>query len=271
MPTMTEVREGTVASVDTWTKLTYLGGSTAIQDSTVPPWAHSIKQIAVTAGVDGAAAAGVIMVKFANATTHGDQIIAVLGHGNIGTTVGIAGCESVMDVDFGVVPGKALRVYGCYAGGDSGTPELGVTFTYSDKPGGHTYATRQAALTTADAWQSMNTEDGTTGVDDLIVQGPGIDQVICVAGYGSTTQEPQVAYVRLQGVAGSIEGNEHTFGCPSYVVSDGTLADTYINKANVFDVDIACPKAGTVRLQGMSSGATVTTDPEVAMTVAFRL
>lgn len=270
MPTLSEVREGTVGTADTFTKLTYLGSATASQDSVVPEWAHSIKQIAVSAGVDGAAVAGNVIVRFANATTHGNQTLALLSHGNIGTTVGIASVAGVYNVDIGVKPLANLEVYGCYAGGDSGTPELAVGYTFSDKPASHSYVTRQAALTTVDTWQTMNTENGTTAVNDPSTEGSKIEQVWTAAGYGSTTQEPQIALVRLQGIGRSIESNEHTFPCPSYVVSDGTLADTYCALANVYDTDIAC-KPGQFRIQGVSIGATVTTDPEVAATVCFRV
>ena len=269
MVTLTETREGVMAAVDSFTKLTGMAGLT-LQDSTVPHWARSIKEIGITAGIDGAAVCGVVGCKFAGATTHGDQIIYGLAHGNIGTTVGLAAADCVLPVDFGVTPGKNLEVYGVLAGGDSGSPEVGVTFTYSSAPAGHSYISREALCATADTFNELNTENGTTTVNSPMTQGKAIDQVLTMAGYGSTTQEPQVAYVRVRGVGGSIEGNEHTFGCTSYVVSDGTLADTFMSKCNIHNVDIPV-RPGAMIIEGVSSGATVTTDPEVACTVAFRL
>lgn len=270
MPTLSDVREGVCATADTYQKLTTQLGSSAVQDSVVPSWARSIREVSIGAGVDGAAAAGTIHVGFEGATTHGRQRIAMLGHGNIGTTVGIAGADCVRKVGFGVNPGGALEVSACFAGGDSGSPEAVVGWTYSSMPPTHQYITRQAAITTADAFTTMNTEDGTTAIADTLALGSHIDQVMTVAGFGSTTQEPQQAFVRLRGVGGSLEGNEHSFPCPSYVVSDGTLADCYINGTNVFETDIEC-HPGTIIIEGASSGATVTTDPEVACTIAFRL
>jgi hypothetical protein len=237
---------------------------------TVPTWAHSIKHIAITAGVDGAAGQGNILVKLSGATQFGDQILAMLGHSNIGTTVGIAGEKCQMDVDIPVIPGKALEIYGCYAGGDTGTPELGVGVTFSDKAGSHRYVTRNAAPGTADVYAILNTENGTTTVNDHITQGKKIDQVWVIASYGATTQEPLAVYARIQGVGGCIAGNEHVFCGPSFLVSDGTLADCAFFEPMKYDVDIACTP-GTVRVQAVSSGATITTDPEVSVTVVYQV
>ena len=259
-----------MAAVDSFTKLTGMAGLT-LQDSTVPRWARSIQDIGLTAGIDGAAVCGVVGCKFAGATTHGDQIIYGLAHGNIGTTVGLAAANGVIPgIGIGVVPGKNLEVYGVLAGGDSGTPELGVTFTYSDQPPTHSWISREALCATADTFNELNTENGTTTVNSPMTQGSAIDRVLTMAGYGSTTQEPQVAYVRIRGVGGSIDGNEHTFGATSYVVSDGTLADAFMSEACMFNTNIPV-RPGSMIIEGVSSGATVTTDPEVACSVAFRL
>jgi len=269
MPTQTDMREGTVGTVDSFTKLVGDGAGGTLQDITVPQWAHSIKHIAITAGVDGATGLGNVLVKLSGATQWGDQILAMLGHANIGTTVAIAGEKAQQDVDIPVNPGKALEIYGAYAGGDTGTPELGVCVTFSDKPGSHRYVTRQAAPGTADVWSTLNTENGATAVNDHITQGSKIDQVWVVAAYGATTQEPLAVYARIQGVGGCIAGNEHTFCGPSFLVSDGTLADGAMFEPMVYDVDIACT-AGTVRVQAVSSGATITVDPEVAVTICYQ-
>jgi hypothetical protein len=264
------MREGVVTGVDSFTKLTGDGAGGTLQDITVPTWANSIKHIAITAGVDGAAALGNILVKLSGATKFGDQILPMLGHSNIGTTVGIAGEKAQQDVDIPVIPGKSLELYGCFAGGDTGSPELGVQVTFSEKQGSHRYVTRQAAPTTADVWMTLNTENGTTAVNDHITQGSKIDQIWVVAAYGATTQEPLAVYARIQGVGGCIAGNEHTFCGPSYMVSDGTLADCALFEPMKYDVDIACTP-GTVRVQAVSSGATITTDPEVAVCVVYQV
>ena len=268
MPTQTDMREGTLATVDTFGKLTGDGAGGTLQDSTVPTWAHSIKQLAVCAGVDGAAGSGCIMVKLAGATMHGDQIFCVAGHGNIGTTVGCAMATTIYAVDIPVQPGKALEIYGAYAGGDTGTPELGVSVTYSDQPGRHAYVSRQGTLATVDVWATISTENGATVVNDHITQGQKIEQVWVAVGIVPTTQEPVAHYARIQGVGGCIEGNEHTFCAPSFTVSDGTLADTIMSGAHVYDVDIAC-RPGTVRIQGVKSGAASTGTPELGVTLAY--
>jgi len=270
MPTQTDMREGVVTAVDSFTKLTGDGAGGTLQDITVPKWANSIKHIAVTAGIDGAAGAGVVHVKLSGACKFGDQVLAMLGHENIGTTVSIAGERTQRDVDIPVTSGKALEIYGAFAGADTGSPELGVSVTFSDKPGSHAYVTRNALLVTADTWQTLNTENGTTSVNDHITQGSKIDQIWLVAAYGATTQEPIAIYGRIQGVGGCIDGNEHTFCGPSYLVSDGTLADGCIFEGMVYDVDIAC-RSGTVRLQGVTSGAAVTVDAECSMTVVYQV
>lgn len=269
MVTQTDMREATCATVDTFTKLTGDGQGGTLQDMTVPTWAKSIKHIAATAGIDGAAGAGNILVKLAGATQHGDQILAMMGHENIGTTVGLAQCVAQYDVDIPVVPGKALEIYGCYAGADTGTPELGVTVTFSDKGGSHKYVTRQGLTTTADAYSTLTTENGTTAVNDHITQGSMIDQIWFVVGYGATTQEPIAVYGRIQGIGGCLKGNEHTFGGPSFLVSDGTLADACMSPGMVYDVEIPCTP-GTVRVQAVASAASATIDPECAVTLAYR-
>ena len=270
MTTQTDLREATVGTVDTFTKLTGDGQGGTLQDMTVPLWAKSIKHIAVAAGVDGAAATGNVLVKFAGATVHGDQILAVGSFGNIGTTVATAAATLQYDVDIPVQSGKSLEIYGAYAGGDSGTPELGVQVTFSDKGGSHRYVTRQALSATADVYSTLNTENGTTAVNDHITQGSMIDQVWVSVGYGATTQEPMAVYARVQGVGGCIAGNEHTFAGPSFLVSDGTVADAYVVGCMVNDVEIAC-SPGTVRVQAVCSAASATTDPECAVTLAYRV
>jgi len=256
--------------VDAFTKLTGDGAGGTLQDITVPTWANSIKNISASVGVDGAAGAGVVHVKLTGATVYGDQVLALVGHTNAGTTVGIAGAAVQMDVDIPVKPGKSLELYGAFAGADTGSPELGVTVTFSEKPGNHAYVTRNALLTTVDTYQTLNTENGTTTVNDHITQGRKIDQVWIVAGYGATGTEPQALYARIQGVGGCIAGNEHTFSGPSLATSDSTIADTAFFKAMKYDVDIACTP-GTVRLQGVSSAAAATIDPECSMTVVYQV
>ena len=231
---------------------------------------ESVKHIAASAGIDGAAVTGNVLVKLAGATVHGDQIITMGSHGNIGTTVATAAAPLQLDVDIPVQPGKSLEVYGCLAGGDSGSPELGVSVTFSDKSGSHRYVTRQGLTATADAYSTLSTENGTTAVNDHITQGSMIDQVIFAVGYGGTTQEPMVVYGRIQGVGGCIQGNEHVFAGPSFLVSDGTLADGYVCGPMVFDVEIPCTP-GTVRVSAVCSAATATIDPECAMTLAYRV
>ena len=269
MPTQTDMREAVVTAVDSFTKLTGDGAGGTLQDMTVPVWANSIKHIAVTAGIDGATGLGNVLVKLTGATKFGDQILAMCGHANIGTTVSIAGERTQRDVDIPVIPGKALEIWGAFAGGDTGSPELGVTVTFSEKSGSHRYVTRQGAPATVDVWATLGTENGTTAVNDHITQGSKIDQIWVVAAYGATTQEPIAIYARIQGVGGCIAGNEHVFGACSYLVSDGTLADGAIFEGMVYDVDIACTP-GTVRVQAVSAGAAVTVDPEVAVTLVYQ-
>lgn len=270
MPTQTDMREGVCAAVDTFVKLVGDGAGGILQDITVPSWANSIKAISITAGVDGAAGCGNVLVKLTGATTMGDQILAMCGHANIGVTVALAGERIQRDVDIPVKPGKALEIWGCFAGGDTGTPELGVCVTFSEKAGNHAYVTRQALLTTVDVWQTMNTENGVLPVNDHLTQGSKIDQIWVVAGYGATTQEPIAIYARIQGIGGCIAGNEHTFCGPSYLVSDGALADAAIFEPMTYDVDIAC-RPGTVRVQGVTSGLAVTLDAEVAVTIVYQV
>jgi len=269
MPTQTDTREGVVTAVDTFTKLTGDGAGGTLQDITVPNWANSIKHIAVTAGVDDAAVSGNILVKLTGATRFGDQIIGMGAHMNIGTTVGLALAPLQQDVDVPVIPGKALELYGAYAGGDTGSPELGITVTFSEKSGSHRYVTRQGTLTTVDVWNTLSTENGTTAVNDHITQGSKIDQVIISVGIVPTAAEPVAHYARIQGVGGCLQGNEHTFGAQSYICSAGTIADCALSGNMVYDVDIACAP-GTVRVQGVKSGAASTGVPEMAVTLVYQ-
>lgn len=270
MPTLSFVREGIITTVDSPTKLTGTGQGDTAQDQQIPTWAHSIKHLACTTGVDGAAGQGNIIVRLTGATQYGDQYIAMGSHSNIGTTVAVAAGKIELDVDIPVIPGKSLEVYGILAGDDTGSPELAVTVTLSDKPGGHAYQTRQGDPGTADTFATLTTENGTTAVNDQQVMGKAIDQVIIAASQGPTTQEPYTTLVRIQGVGGSIFGNEHAFGGPANLTSDGTLADGYIVGAMVYDVDIPVT-SGTVRVQAVDSGASVTDDSMVAVTLAYRM
>lgn len=270
MPTLSFVREGIVASVDTDTKLTGTGQGDTAQDA-VSTGMNSIKHIAVTTGIDGAAGQGNIIVVFKGpALKYGEQRIAVGSHSNIGTTVAVAAGRLALDVDIALVPDKTLEVWACLAGDDTGSPEIAVTTTMSSAPGGHAYVTRQGDPGTADTYATLTTENGVTTVNDQQVTGKAIDQVIVAASQGPTTQEPYTTLVRIQGVGGSIFGNEHGFGGPANLTSDGTLADGYIVGAMVYNVDIPVTK-GTVRVQAVDSGATVTDDSMVAVTLAYRM
>jgi hypothetical protein len=236
----------------------------------VPQWANSIKHLAVCLGVDGGAGQGNALVKLSGATKYGDQILAVGAAANIGTTVAIAGAPIQMDVDIPVIPGKSLEIYAAWAGDDTGSPEFGVGVTFSDKQGAHVYVSRQGDPGTADTYATLTTENGTTTVNDHITQGKAIDQVLIAASYGSTTQEPEALYVKIVGVGGCIFGNEQVFCGPSFLVSDGTLADGYIHGVMKYDTDIPCTP-GTVRVQAVNSAASATDDPMVAVTLAYRL
>jgi hypothetical protein len=270
MPTQTFMREAVVTGVDAFAKLTGGGDGTTLQDIVVPSWAHSIKAVKAGVGVDGAAAAANILVSLRGATQYGDQILAMGSYTNIGTTVALAQAVFKRDVDVPVVPDKSLEIWACIAGGDSGSPEVQVEVTFSEKAGSHAYLTRNAALTTVDVWQTLNTENGTTAVNDALVQGKMIDQVWATVGLSPTTQEPHQVAFRLQGVSGSIAGNEHTFTTSSNLISDGTLADGCLDTGVVNDVAIAVTK-GTLRIQGVDSSATSTADPELAVTVCFAM
>jgi len=270
MPTLSDIREGVVAPVDSFTKLTGTGQGDTVQDMVVPQWANSIKHLAVCLGVDGGVGQGNALVKLSGATKYGDQILAVGAAANIGTTVAIAGAPIQMDVDIPVIPGKSLEIYGAWAGDDTGSPEFGVGVTFSEKAGNHVYVTRQGDPGTADTYATLTTENGTTAVNDHITQGKNIDQVLIAASYGTTTQEPQALYIKIVGVGGCILGNEQLFCGPSSLVSDGTLADGYIHGVMKYDIDVACTP-GTVRVQAVSSGATITYDPMVAVTLAYRI
>ena len=270
MRTQSFVREGAVATaVDTWFKLTGDVLGTA-QDINVPSWAQSVKVVKAGVGVDGATASGNILVSLRGACKYGDQILAMGGYTNIGTTVAIAQGGMKRDVDIPIVPGKSLELWACVAGGDTGTPEVQVQVTLSDAPANHAYITRQRALATVNTWETCNTEDGTTAVNDPSVQGRMIDQVWAVVGLSPTTQEPHQVMYRLMGVSGSIEGNEHVFTSSSNLVSDGTLADATLDSGMVDDVAIGVT-SGTLRIQGIDSSASSTADPELAVTVCFQM
>lgn len=269
MPTQTVLREAVVAAADTWTKLNG-GVGTTPDDIKVPKWANSIKNISCGMGVDGAAASGTIIVQLRGGVKHGTQTIAIGGHTNIGTTVALAQAPMQRDVDIAVEPQEPLEIYVALAGGDTGSPEVQVCVTFSDKTGNHSYATRQAALTTIDTWQDLNTENGTTTTSNPQVKGKRIVQTWAYVGLSPTTQEPhQVAY-RIQGVDGSVFGNEHTFTTSSNLVSDGTLADACVDPGVLYDVDIPVT-TGQFRIQGVDSSASSTADPELAVTVCFEL
>lgn len=270
MPTQTDMREGVITAVDSFTKLVGDGAGGTLQDSTVPTWARSIKELAVCAGVDDAAVSGCIMVKLSGATTKGDQIFCVGSHANIGTTVAIAAVPLKFAVDVSVQPGKALEIWGSYAGGDTGSPELGVSVTYSEKAGTHAYVSRQGTLTTVDVWNTISTENGTTAVNDHLTQGSRIEQVWVAIGIVPTAAEPVAHYARIQGIGGCLQGNEHTFCAPSYLASAGTIADGYIVDPMIYQVDIPCTP-GTVRVQGVKSGAASTGVPELGVTLCYAL
>ena len=270
MPTQSYTREAVVTGVDAYTKLTGGSDGTTLQDITVPDWAHSIKEISCGAGVDGATGSGNILISLRGACVYGEQILAMAGHTNIGTTVALAQATAHRKVDIPVTPNKSLEIWAAWAGGDTGSPECQVTVTFSSATGNHAYITRNAALTTVDVWQTLNTENGTTAVNDPQVQGRAIEQVWAVVGLSPTTQEPHQVSFRLQGVSGSIFGNEHTFTTASNLVSDGTLADASMDGGIVYDVDIPVTK-GTLRIQGVDSSASSTADPELAVTVCFAM
>lgn len=270
MTTQSFLREAVVTGVDAYTKLTGGADGTTLQDIIVPSWAKSIKVVKAGVGMDGAAGSGNILVSLRGATQYGDQNLAMGGYTLIGTTVSLAQAVMKRDVDIPVIPGKSLELWACVAGGDSGSPEVQVQVTFSDKAGNHAYITRQAALATVDVWQTLNTENGTTTVNDPIVQGKMIDQVWAVVGLSPTTQEPHQVAFRLQGISGSIAGNEHVFTTTSNQISDGTLADGCLDPGTVDDVEIAVGQ-GTLRIQGVDSSASSTADPELAVTVCFAM
>lgn len=270
MVTQTYMREVVLTTVDSYTKCTGGGDGTTLQDIVVPDWAKSIKHVEIGLGQDGAAGSDTFQVSLRGATQYGDQILAMGAATNIGTTVALAQARMARDVDIPVIPGKSLEIWGCMSGDDPGSSEFQVEVTFSDKPGSHAYITRQADLATVDVWQTLNTENGATAVNDPIVQGRMIDQVWAAVGLKPTTQEPHQVAFRLQGIGGSIFGNEHTFTTSSNLVSDGTLADACLDPGVVKDVEIPVTKGG-FRIQGVDSSASSTADPMLVVTVCFQM
>jgi len=263
------MREGQCAASDTWYKLTGDGAGGTLNDFIVPSGIGRAYRLSVSVGLANTAATGTVLVKLAGtAVPHGSETIAVAGYTGNGNATTLAMDNVEMLIDAPLQPGT-LEIWGCYSGGDSGTPELMIGVDMDEKKGSAWYITREGQTGTADSWTTLaGTGTGDTNNDPVVPTGASnIVSVIHAVGPGIAAGAATYG-ARLLSISGSMPSGDQYFVGPSNTAGAGTIADIAImrGKMNVCQIPV---KGGTqIRVQAVMSGADQGT-PEQAITVVF--
>lgn len=207
-------REGDVTALDTKTQLTTVGSDTAPGPLMVPKGMKFITNVIVSAIQNMAAATGsstFIRVE-GPGMVGGPQTLAAHAGGNAVATGGNAGQQAVnLPVNFEVVEGQEIQVFGEMAGTDIGGMGVIVTLVFSDtatansKP--NKTITVEGDLATVDARTALTTQGSVTSPSMVVPSGMTfIDKIFVACASEGLADGKQSWFVRLGGNA--VQGGE---------------------------------------------------------------
>jgi len=267
--TLHVMREGQCANADTWYKLTGDGAGGTLNDFVVPQGIGRAYKLSVSVGLANTAAIGTVLIKLqGTAVPHGTEVIPVAGYCGNGSATTLAIEQIEIPIDAPLKPG-ILEIWGCFSGGDSGTPELMVGVDMDEKPGSAYYIVREGTTGTADSWTTLaGTGTGDTNNDPVVPQGvSNLVSVIHAVGPGATAGAATYG-VRLLSISGSLPSGDQYFVGPSSTAGAGTIADIAIVRPKLNICQVPVQAGGQIRVQAVMSGADQGT-PEQAVGLVF--
>jgi hypothetical protein len=257
------MREGQMASVDTDYKLTGDGAAGTLNDYTVTS-EKRIASVQVSFSPGSTAGMACLLVGFkGSAVKAGAQwfpVVAVSGVGSAVTCANLSIPDTAVDI---ALQAGALEAHAIISGGDTGTPEVMISWTMDDKASsGAYYLIREAQTGTADSWTTLAGTGLADTNTDILAPGSKIVQVMHLVAPGQTTGAATYGF-RLVSVQGSLPTGDQTFAGLSNQAGAGTITDLILNPAVIRNVEIPCTPNKQVKIQAVMSGADQGTPEQV--------
>lgn len=207
-------REGDATAVDTKTQLTTAGSDTAPGPLQVPQGMKFITAVIVSHISNMAAATGYsAFVRLEGAGMAGGPQTIAAGAGGMAVATGgnAANKPLKIPVNFPVIEGNEVQVFGEMAGTDVGLLSLAVGLEFSDAAGAgsaeHKTLTVEGDITSADTRTALLTQGSVTAPSLLVPAGfTKIEKIICAATSEGLADGSQSWFLRLGGNA--VKGGE---------------------------------------------------------------
>lgn len=271
-------REGDATAVDTKTQLTTVGSDTAPGPLMVPNTMKFITGVIVS-GIQNMAAAtgfsGFIRLE-GPGMQNGPESCAVVAGGNAVATGGNFVTKAVrLPVNFPVVSGNEIQIFGEMAGTDIGGMGYVVTLEFSDsQPAGagpNKTLTVEGDLATVDARTALTTQGSVTSPSLVVPAGVKmIEKLFVAASSEGLADGKQTWFLRLGGNA--VQGGEQVIAIGSsgrIAVQTGSDAAPQVCSALVLeDLQIAVSPSDTISIWGEGAGDDTGTG-HMVVTVVF--
>lgn len=271
-------REGDVTAVDTKTQLTTVGSDTAPGPLMVPKGMKFITAIVVSAIQNMAAAtssSSFIRVEGPGMLAGPQTLVAHAG-GNAVATGGNFGQQAMnIPVNFEVVEGQEIQIFGEMAGTDIGGTGVVVTLVFSDtatsgsKP--NKTITVEGDVTAVDTRTALTTQGSVTSPSMVVPTGMTvIDKLIVAAASEALADGKQAYFIRLGGNA--VQGGEQVIAVATSgriaVQAGSDAAPQVVRPFIIEDVQIAVNAGDTISIWAEGAGDDTGT-ARVAVTVIF--
>lgn len=258
-------REGEATAVDTKTALTTLGSDTAPGALMVPKGMKYITRVRAAAIQNMAAATGYsAFIRLEGpGMLLGPQTVAVAAGGNAVATGGnFVSYPLDVALNFPVVEGQEIQLFGEMCGTDIGQTGFGVTLSFSDSAGegsgDHRTITVEGDLATVDSRTALTTQ-GSLSAPSLIVpiDATKIDKLIVAGSAEGLANGNSTFIVRLGGNA--VLGGEQSFivsaGGTIAVQAGSDAAPAVMSAVAYEDVEILVSGGDTISFWGEMAGS----------------
>jgi hypothetical protein len=271
-------REGDVTAVDTKTQLTTVGSDTSPGPLLVPKGMKYIVGVIVSAIQNMAAATGSsTFVRLEGpGMQNGPETLAAHAGGNAVATGGNFALNAKrLPVNFPVVEGNEIQIFGEMAGTDIGGTGVVVTLEFADAlPQGeveHKTITVEGDVTTVDTRTALLTQGSVTAPVMVVPQGyTRIDKIIAAAASEALADGKQTWFIRLGGNA--VQGGEQVICLGSSgriaVQAGSDAAPQAVAPTVLEDVQIPVNGGDTISVWAEGAGEDTGTG-HVVVTLAF--
>ena len=264
MPKLYRTREGDATAVDTRTQLTTVGSETAPGPLLVPQGMSHIVGVIIAASENFAAAtsySGFIRLEGPGLKNGPESLACIAGGTPVATGGNGVSYGREIKVNFPVIPGNEVLIFGEMAGTDIGAVTFVVTLVFADKAGGegkvHRTFTVEGDITAADTKTLLTTQGSVTAPSPVVPSDvTKIDKIIFAAASEGLADGKQGWFLRLGGNA--VMNGEQVIAISAsgrIAVQAGSDAAPQICEALVLeDVDIEVRPSDTISVAVEGAG-----------------